>query len=121
MVAGLASNTYEERCREIGIKTLAERRRITDLVPVLVHGFINDRGGLSIDGLFEKFKEREGARTRQAAGTNNLKTKQARTEVRKNSFTVQSCKRMEQPSRRVEKMHGPKQFQKSPEKSLWKR
>jgi hypothetical protein len=90
MVTGLASNTYEDRCREIGIKTLAERRRITDLV--LVHGFINGRGGMSIDGLFEKLEEREGARTRQAAGTNNLKTKQARTEVRKNSFTVRVVK-----------------------------
>jgi hypothetical protein len=90
MVAGLASNTYEDRCREINIKTLAARRKMNDLV--LVHGFINGRGGMSIDGLFEKFEEREGARTRQAAGTNNLKTKQARTEIRKNSFTVRVVK-----------------------------
>jgi hypothetical protein len=37
---------------------------MTDLV--LVHGFINGRGGVSIDGLFEKFEEREGQGKRRA-------------------------------------------------------
>jgi hypothetical protein len=82
MVAGLSQTGYEEMCREIGLKTLEERRKVQDLV--LLHG----RGGLTIENLFERAGEREWPRTRQAVGANNLKLPMARTEIRKNFFSV---------------------------------
>jgi hypothetical protein len=78
VVAGLSQTGYEERCREIGLQTLEERRKIQDLV--LLHGLIHGRGGLTIENLFERAGEREGLRTRQAVGANNLKLPMARTE-----------------------------------------
>jgi hypothetical protein len=46
------------------------------------------RGNLQPEALFEKVEEREGVRTRLAAGTNNLKLPTARMEIRRNSFAV---------------------------------
>jgi hypothetical protein len=88
MVAGLRGIGYEERCREIGLNTLEERRKIQDLV--LLHGMINGRGGLTIENMFERANVRDGARTRQAEGANNLKIPAARTEIRRNFFTVRA-------------------------------
>jgi hypothetical protein len=88
MVAGLKGISYEERCKEIGLNTLDERRKVQDLV--LLHGLIHGRGGLTIGNMFEKASVREGARTRQAEGINNLKVPVARTEIRKNFFTVRT-------------------------------
>jgi hypothetical protein len=42
--------------------------------------------------LFERADVREGIRTRQAAGTNNLKVQAARTDIRKNFFTIRAAK-----------------------------
>jgi hypothetical protein len=54
----------------------------------MVHG----RGGLTIENLFERAAEREGLRTRQAVGGNNLKLPRARTEIRKKFFSVRVVK-----------------------------
>jgi hypothetical protein len=54
----------------------------------LVYKFMTGRGNLQPEALFEKVVEREGARTRLAAGANNLKLPAARTEIRRNSFAV---------------------------------
>jgi hypothetical protein len=34
MTTGLKGNTYEERCREVGLSTLQERRKVQDLTQV---------------------------------------------------------------------------------------
>jgi hypothetical protein len=52
----------------------------------MVHG----QGGITIENMFERADLREGARTRQAAGINNLKVPAARTDIRKNFFTVRT-------------------------------
>jgi hypothetical protein len=90
MVAGLKSSTYEERCKEIGLKSLEERRKFQDLV--LLQGLMHERGGLSIENMFERAGERDGPRTRQATGLNNLRLPPARTEIRKNFFSVRVVK-----------------------------
>jgi hypothetical protein len=90
MISGLRGREYEERCKEIGLKTLEERRSIQDMQ--LLQGIVHGRGGMSIEGLFERADVREGIRTRQAAGTNNLKVQAARTDIRKNFFTIRAAK-----------------------------
>jgi ribonucleases P/MRP protein subunit RPP40 len=86
MVSGLAARDYLPRCEELGIQTLESRRLEQDLS--LVYRFMTGRGNLQPETLFEKVVEREGARTRLAAGTNNLKLPAARTEIRRNFFAV---------------------------------
>jgi hypothetical protein len=88
MVSGLEGIEYEDRCAEIGLKPLETRRKLHDLV--LLHGMVHERGGITIENMFERADLREGARTRQAAGVNNLKVPAARTDIRKNFFTVRT-------------------------------
>jgi hypothetical protein len=76
MVEGLNGREYRyrERCKEIGLRTLEERRKIQDMQ--LLQGIVHGRGGMSIEYLFERVDIRDGMRTRQAAGTNNQKCRQ---------------------------------------------
>jgi hypothetical protein len=84
-ISGLVSGSYVDKCRELGIETLAERRERHDLLQV--YKILNGSGKIDYAGLLTKI-DREGARTRLAAGHDNLVPKQARTDVRKNSFFV---------------------------------
>jgi Reverse transcriptase (RNA-dependent DNA polymerase)/Endonuclease-reverse transcriptase len=86
MVAGIKATDYEGRCREIGLQTLEQRRKMADLS--LVHGIVNGRGGMKFETMFEKAENRPGARTRQTQGKDNLKIPMARNETRRNFFTV---------------------------------
>jgi hypothetical protein len=54
----------------------------------MVHG----RGGLKLEDMFERAHDRDGPRTRQVTGVNNLKIPVARSEIRKNSFAVRVAK-----------------------------
>jgi len=81
MVAGLKGETYEEKCAELGLQTLEERRKIQDMT--LVHKFLTSEKESS---LFV----RSTARTRQAAGIHSLTVQYARTDPRKNSFAVRT-------------------------------
>jgi hypothetical protein len=88
MVSGLKSKDYRyiSRCKELGIQTLESRRLEQDFG--LVYRYMTGSGNLRSEVLIEKIEEREGLRTRLAAGTNNLKLPPARTEIRRNSFAV---------------------------------
>jgi hypothetical protein len=82
MVSGLAGRDYEEKCKEIGLETLKERREIQDMAQVykLVHGI--DK--VSRTQLFEFVP---AGRTRLAADPLNIRAGPARTDVRKYFFT----------------------------------
>jgi ribonucleases P/MRP protein subunit RPP40 len=89
MVSGLNSNEYTERCKELGIQSLEHRRLEQDLGLVYrYYRYMTGSGNLRPEILFEKIEARAGARTRLAAGTNNLKLPPARTEIGRNSFAV---------------------------------
>jgi hypothetical protein len=84
-ISGMAGLNYEEKCRQLNIETLEMRREQQDLV--LTYKILNGIGNIDYSGLFTKI-QRTGARTRLAAGYDNLIMPQARTEVRRNSFAV---------------------------------
>jgi hypothetical protein len=71
MVSGLVCTTYEERCNELGQQSLEERQEMQDLS--LYYKYMSGHGGLKADGMFDRLENREGARTRLVAGTDNLK------------------------------------------------
>ena len=84
MVAGLRGSDYEERCAELGLETLEERRQSQDMA--LVHKMMNNGQGTS---MFEFARNDDnGVRTRRAAATHGLVVQFARTDIRKYSFTV---------------------------------
>jgi hypothetical protein len=41
MVSGLLGKTYEEKCHELNLQTLQERRQLQDMALDLVHKFVN--------------------------------------------------------------------------------
>jgi hypothetical protein len=83
VVAGLKSREYKERCSELGLETMKERRHKQDLA--LVHKLMQDGPDASI--LQRTRENNEGARTRQVTA-NGLATQYARTDLRKYSFAV---------------------------------
>jgi hypothetical protein len=85
MISGLKGTTYEEKCAELGLKTLEERRGGQDMA--LVHKFLTEQTGTD---LFRLTAAQNRARTRQAAGEHGLSVQYARTDPRKYSFTVRT-------------------------------
>ncbi len=68
MISGLKGSTYEEKCEELGLETLEERRGGQDMA--LVHKFLTEQTGTE---LFRLTAAQNRARTRQAGrktGTN---------------------------------------------------
>ncbi len=84
MVAGLKGRTYEERCAELGLESLQERRISQDMA--LVHKYMAKQDRT----LFIRSVGNGGARTRTTAGVDGLAVQFARTDVRKNSFPVRA-------------------------------
>jgi hypothetical protein len=64
-VTGLKSKDYKERCAELGLETLEERRLKQDMA--LVHKLIKDGHG---EGMFE-FRANNGARGHNSARTHS--------------------------------------------------
>jgi hypothetical protein len=85
-VTGLNAVTYEEKCKELGLNTLEVRRWEQDMVQT--YKILNGIGKIRADRFFTKIGSRLVARTRMAAGHDNLVLPRARTEVRRNSFSV---------------------------------
>jgi hypothetical protein len=82
MVSGLKGKSYEEKCKELELETLQERRKVADMAQVfkLVHGI--DK--ISRIDIFQHVPE---GRTRLAADRLNIRQDPVRTEVRKNFFS----------------------------------
>jgi ribonucleases P/MRP protein subunit RPP40 len=82
LIAGLTSNDYKERCKELGLETLQERRHIQDMAQV--YKLINNVDKVSRVKLFDHVPE---GRTRLAADQLNIRAELCRTDIRKNFFT----------------------------------
>jgi ribonucleases P/MRP protein subunit RPP40 len=70
MVSGLNSKDYEDRCREIGIKTLAERRIDQDMAQV--YRFHKGSGGLQAEKIIVRANVRAGPVTRLTGSASNF-------------------------------------------------
>ena len=82
MVAGLHGNTYEEKCKELGLDTLERRRWIQDIMQT--HKIIHGQDKLSRDKLF-KFRS-TALYTRTAADPLHLDQSRARQDIRRKVF-----------------------------------
>ncbi len=63
MVYGLQGMMYPDKCKELRLETLEERRDRLDMA--LVHKLLTENTGT---GLFQRTASQQRARTRQAAG-----------------------------------------------------
>jgi hypothetical protein len=90
MISGLKSRIYEERCSEIGLKTLADRRQEQGMA--LAYKFSKGVGNLKTDVLFERIPARTGPVTRLAGSGENFLVPRARLDVRKQSFAVRAVR-----------------------------
>ncbi len=107
MVAGLKGRTYEERCAELGLESLQERRvRQEDMA--LVHKYMTRQD----QNLFIRSGGNGGARTRTAAGVDGLAVQFARTDVRKNSFTVRAVEQWNSLPNSLRAERKPESFKK---------
>ncbi len=85
MVSGTKGTTYREKCEELGLQPLVERRDRKDMA--LVHKFLTEK---SRTDMFRQIAEIGRAGTRQAAGGHRLSVQYARTISRKYSFAVRT-------------------------------
>jgi hypothetical protein len=88
LVSGLKGATYQEKCKELGLKTLLERRETQDMA--LVHKFLTEKSG---SDMFRQIAANGRAGTRQAAGGHGLSVQYARTDPRKYSFAVRTVEK----------------------------
>ena len=86
MVSGLTGSTYEEKCRELGLQTLEERRNQQDLTQA--HKILTGKDKVNPEILFEKVRTRPGPVTRERGDADNLEGKRARLDIRKYSYSV---------------------------------
>jgi hypothetical protein len=91
MISGLNSKGHEERCAELGLQTLEERRYEQDMA--MVHKFSTGVGNLAHEKLFQKIPERAVPVTRLAGPGLNFTVPAARLDIRKNSFAVRSVQK----------------------------
>jgi hypothetical protein len=87
MVSGLQSTTYEDRLKELGLTTLAERRARGDMLLM----WRARSGNLNMDpNRWFTPHNNTGIATRQNSGVGNVMKPRANREIRRNFFTVRT-------------------------------
>ena len=84
-ISGL-QGTYEEKCKELGLDTLEERRRKQDLLQT--YKICNGKDKIKPDLLFTTVGENPDRQTRFTTDPLNITVKRSRIEIRKNSYMV---------------------------------
>jgi hypothetical protein len=85
-VTGLAGTTYEEKCKELGLSTLENRRWEKDMVQT--YKIMNGIGNIEQAKFFTRMDNRNTIQTRMAAGVDNVRPQRARTELRRQAFSM---------------------------------
>ena len=84
-VSGLKGKTYEEKLKEIGMETLAERRRRLDLLQTFK--ILNKKEDVEPETWFRQLQADRGARTRMRGGGVSLALTRSRLELRRNFYS----------------------------------
>ena len=84
-ISGL-QGTYEEKCKELGLDTLEERRRKQDLLQT--YKICNGKDRIKPELLFTIVGENSDRQTPFTTDPLNITVKRSRIEIRKNSYAV---------------------------------
>ena len=114
MVSGLRGRTYEEKCAELGLETLEKRRDKQDMAEV--YRDVTDQHG---PNLFTRAAAERVIRTTAAADPTNLRKSYARTEIRRNFFTIRAVDKWNNLPKEVKLAPDQKAFKRALEKE-WK-
>ena len=86
-VSGIGSLSYEERLERLGLTTLQARRERGDMIET--YKIITGKVDVQPSTWFSPLESREGAAsTRATSGHSNLARAEAKSEIRKNQFSV---------------------------------
>ena len=88
MISGLTGTTYEDKCKEIGLETLEQRREKQDLLQTCKILKTNNKHGEQ--SLLVRNKRQNGAATRSTTDPWSLVVPRSRLEIRKHSFTARA-------------------------------
>ena len=86
MISGLRSRDYADRCAELGLETLEERRMKQDLIQA--YKIMRKVDRVKPDLLFNKVEAGPGRVTRGRSDPENVIAKRSSLEVRKHSYSV---------------------------------
>jgi Reverse transcriptase (RNA-dependent DNA polymerase)/Endonuclease-reverse transcriptase len=113
MINGLNADTYEGKLRELGIQSLADRRKEADMV--LTYKVLHEKCSVNRD-LWPKLINEHGRNaphlTRSATDELRLRQPLARNDRRKNFFTVRACEEWNKLPPNVKKAKSIGQFKK---------
>ena len=111
MIAGLSGTNYEDKCRELGLQTLEERRNQQDLIQA--YKILTNKDKVDPNQLFTKVITRPGAVTRERADADNLEGVRSRLEIRKNSYAVRRAEKWNGLDKRVKNAPTTNQFKRA--------
>ena len=86
MVSGLRGTSYQEKLKKLGIASLEDRRKRFDLIQV--YRILNNIDKVDSNQWFTRIGDRSSQATRLAADPNNLVKPKAKTELRRNFFSI---------------------------------
>ena len=89
LVTGLTGNSYEEKCKELGLETLEQRRVKQDILQA--YKILNGVDKVDPDRLFNLTGPVSGRLTRFTADPNNILEDRSRLEIRKHSYAVRTA------------------------------
>ena len=86
MISGLIGSTYEEKCRELGLESLEERRRKQDLLQAFK--ILSGKDNVRPELLFTRVGAQPEKMTRFTTDPLNLTVNRCRLDIRKNSYAT---------------------------------
>lgn len=86
LVAGLTGNSYEEKCKELGLETLEQRRVKQDILQA--YKILKGVDKVDPDKIFNLTGPVHGRQTCFTADPNNILEDRSRLEIRKHSYAV---------------------------------
>ena len=88
MISGLSGSSYKEKCLELGLETLEERRKQQDLLQT--YKICNGKDRVRPEILFKKIGDHPERNTRYTSDPLNITGSRARLDIRKNSYAVRA-------------------------------
>ena len=86
VISGLTGTTYEEKCRELGLDTLEDRRNKQDLTQA--YKILSGKDNVRPDLLFKQIGDEPVRMTRFTTDPLNMAISRSRLDTRKNSYAV---------------------------------
>ena len=116
MISGLKGTTYEEKCQEIGLETLKQRRDEQDLLQTF--RILKNKETYGEQELLVRNRRQEGAATRSTTDPWSLTVPRSRLEIRKNSFTARAPELWNKIPAEVRACENLKMFKNAMKKSI---